>query len=477
MTIDTIKALNDMLILKTMNIKNLQNFILLFTRYFFSLTTLVIHPLFSSDFCTIDHASVSVYAVNSESGKVLIDQNSDLSMIPASCMKVVTTAAALQLLDAKSRFETHLEYSGNIDNTKTLHGSIFIRGGGDPCLGSDRIPGSLSWKKQIEAWATAIQNLGINKIQGKIVGDASKWEKALAVPSWTWEDIGNYYGAGACALSFHENLYTLIFKPAEKVGDKTIILRTEPLLPSHTFVNEVTTGPKGSGDCACIYGSEFSNVQYVRGTIPTGVDEFSIKGAIPDPSAFCAVLLTQELQKRGIIIEKDDKMQESKRISFHTTYSPTIGEIVHWTNQLSINLYAEHLLKKIGEVVYHEGSTASGIKAVTNYWKSQYIDLSGFNMADGSGLSRKNLVTTKQLVEILLKMKKSNVFPIFFESLPTSEVSMRAKSGAMSFINGYVGYVDKIAFAIIVNQCSNQQDMNDKINLFLLGLNKLNRDE
>jgi D-alanyl-D-alanine carboxypeptidase/D-alanyl-D-alanine-endopeptidase (penicillin-binding protein 4) len=293
----------------------------------------------------------------------------------------------------------------------------------------------------------------------------------LAVPSWTWEDLGNYYGAGASALSFHENFYSLFFRPGSKIGENLSIIRTDPPLPSHVFQNEVKTGPEGSGDRACIYGSEFSNLQFVRGTIPLGVPEFSIKGAIPDPGALCAELLVQELQRRNIDVEQQEIAPLSKRVSFHMTISPTIAEIVHWTNQKSINHYAEHLLKRMGEVVCGDGSTESGIKAVIHFWKSQKISLSGFNMADGSGLSRKNLVTTKQLVEILLKMKKSDFFPVFLESLPQREGLMRAKDGYMSLIHGFAGYTGNIAFAILVNQCADNHLMKEKVKGVLSHLN------
>lgn len=442
-------------------------FILILTLFFAP-------PASSGEAYSIDHALVSIYAVHCDTGNVLLSQNCDLSMIPASCMKIVTTAAALHLLGTEARFETHLEYDGWIDDMKTLHGNLYIRGGGDPCLGSNRISGDFAWKKQIEAWADAIQKLGVKKISGNVIADATKWEKALAVPSWTWEDLANYYGAGASALSFHENQYSLIFRPGNKIGEKATILRTDPPLPSLVFHNEVKTGPEGSGDCACIYGSEFSPIHFVRGTIPLGVDEFSIKGAIPDPAKFCAELLAQELQKRNVPINKEIE-QQNKRVTFHTTYSPTIKEIVHWTNQKSINFYAEHLLKKMGEAANNEGSTSSGIKAVTDFWNSKNIDLSGFHMADGSGLSRKNLVTARQFVEILLTMKKSIAFPIFFESLPHGEGSIRAKTGTMSLIKGCAGYAGNIAFAILVNNSPNSQIMNEKISLILLKLNELNR--
>jgi D-alanyl-D-alanine carboxypeptidase/D-alanyl-D-alanine-endopeptidase (penicillin-binding protein 4) len=109
----------------------------------------------------------------------------------------------------------------------------------------------------------------------------------------------------------------------------------------------VTTGPIGSGDKACIYGSEYSTVQFVRGTIPAGFDEFSIRGSIPDPARLCGQLLSKALETKGFQFSIR-RQWVGKRSVFHTTYSPMVKEIVHWTNQKSINIFAEHLLKKIG---------------------------------------------------------------------------------------------------------------------------------
>ncbi len=412
---------------------------------------------------------VGVYAVHLPTGRVIIDENSDQSLMPASCMKIITTAAALHLLGPDYRFPTDLEYDGILEDG-VLRGNLYIHGGGDPCLGSERIPSSLSWRDQIECWAKEVQRLGVRKIEGRVIGDASRWEKGLAVPSWSWEDLGNYYGAGACALSFHENSYTLFFEPGKNVGENVRILRIEPQIDV-TFHNEVTTGGIGSGDLACIFGSEFSLHQFIRGTIPSGVSEFAIKGAIPDPAAACAQLLTRALQRKGIPVESCDKPGSQKRITIHTTYSPPLKEIVFWMNKKSINLYAEHLVKKIGEVVSGNGSTYAGTQAIMNFLKSQKIDLDGFNMVDGSGLSRKNLVTPKQFVSILTKMKHSEFFPIFLQSLPEDKDKTRGKSGSMSLIKGSVGYSGHVVFAILINQCTDPSIMKNKIQSYLSKIN------
>ncbi|HEX2580267.1 MAG TPA: D-alanyl-D-alanine carboxypeptidase/D-alanyl-D-alanine-endopeptidase [Rhabdochlamydiaceae bacterium] len=397
-------------------------------------------------------ALVSAYAINTKTGEVIVDQQSDKSMVPASCVKAITTAVALQILGPEMRFQTDLEYDGVIEGG-TLHGNLYIRGGGDPCLGSERV--ALAWDKQIETWIEAIQKLGVKKIQGEVIGDASRWEKALAPASWQWGDLGNYYGAGACALSFHENSYTLTFKPG-KEGEPATIVRQEPEIPGLVIHNEVTTGPVGSGDQAWIYGSEYSMVQHVRGTVPAGIETFSIRGSIPDPAKVCGCLLEKALEKRGIEVVRQ-KREGGKRTVFHTTQSPTMKEIVYWTNQKSINLYAEHLLKKMGEVVFKEGSTKAGIRAVKEFLQSKKIDLEGFQLDDGSGLSRRNLVTAKQFVALLSQIKTTEVFPIFMQSLVQVADHVKAKDGWMTLIRGYVGYADEVVFAMIVNQCLDPQ--------------------
>jgi len=417
----------------------------------------------------LPHAIWGVYAVRTDTGEVVADRNSDLSFTPASCLKVVTTAAALHVLGPEYRFETRLEYDGEVIGGNTLRGALWIRGGGDPCLGSERIAGPLASDKQLSAWADAVCKLGIAKIEGKVAVDLSRWEQALAVPSWAWEDLGNYYGAGASALSFHENSYALVFQPGTQVGEPAKILRTEPRL-SHPIQCEVTTGPVGSGDRACIYGSEFSPLQFVRGTVPAGVNEFAIRGAIPDPASFCAKRLEEELKKRGIAIEGKETLPAKKRTVIHTTASPPIQEIVNWTNRKSVNLYAEHLLKEMGYAVYKEGSTEAGVRAVSDFCRSQGIDLDGFCMVDGSGLSRKNLITPKQLVQLLVKMNGS---VHLFDSLSEHEGGVRAKSGSMAHTKGYAGYVGKIAFAAFVNQCCDGDAMDKALQALLAELSRL----
>jgi D-alanyl-D-alanine carboxypeptidase/D-alanyl-D-alanine-endopeptidase (penicillin-binding protein 4) len=365
----------------------------------------------------------------------------------------------LYLLGPESRFQTHLAYDGTIKKG-VLKGNLYILGGGDPCLGSGRTPSCLSWQEQIKAWTVATAALGIAEIEGQVIGDASGFEKARAAGSWSWEDLGNYYGAGASALSFHENSYSLFFKPSKEVGKEAEVLRVEPTIYRLDLKNEVTTGSEGSGDQACIYGTEFSFLQHVRGTVPAGVSEFKIRGAIADPALVCSELLESSLKENGVVVRNEQRPELEKKV-FHTTYSPKLEEIVQLTNCYSINLYAEHLLKKMGG-----GSSSNGIKAINKFLKENRIDCSGMYLADGSGLSRQNLMTTEQLVSVLVLMKKSEFFPVFLESFPEKKSGIRAKSGSMKGVRSYAGYAGDVAFAIIINNCLDPESVKEKIEEF-----------
>ncbi len=412
----------------------------------------------------MEHSLMSAYAMDSSTGEVVIDINADLSVIPASCLKIVTTGAALHLLDPNSRFETHLEIDGEIDDAGMLHGNIIVKGGGDPCLGSDRIEGNPDWKRELEIWVDAVQACGIKEIEGDLIADATCFEKAMAAPSWSWEDLGNYYGAGASGLSFCENKYEIFFKPGLYVGDDVTMLRTNPpFLGPLVIENELKTGPENSGDRAWIFGSEFSQIQHIRGTIPFGVEEFSIKGAIPDPGLLVKLLFVRELEERGIVLHGGKIEGNNCRKSIHVTYSPTIEEMIYWANQKSINLYTEHLLKKMGE-----GSALAGLQVVADFWREKGVDWDGFYLADGSGLSRRNLVTAKGMGQILVIMKNSPFFSQFFASLRNHLDLITAKDGKMSFVKGYAGYTEHAVIVIFINHCADEKEAIESVKRVLL---------
>jgi D-alanyl-D-alanine carboxypeptidase/D-alanyl-D-alanine-endopeptidase (penicillin-binding protein 4) len=428
-------------------------------------------------------ASWGISVIDLSNGHTVLMHQGDKSLITASTMKAVTTATALAVLGPDFRFRTYLEYDGSLENG-VLRGNLYIRGEGDPSLGSHRFDEQHKLAQLMIAWAEVIQKAGIKQIQGRVVADASFLGSQLTPGNWNWEDMGNYYGAGASGLNIHENFYRLDFRSPATTGSQTEILRTVPSINGIEFVNEVRSGPKGSGDNAYIFGSPYTWLRYVRGTIPPGRSAFSIKGSIPDPPLYCARRFEEELIKCGITLSQpassirlenlQGRPHTAKRTLLHTHRSPSLADLVKETNMESLNLYAEALALRTAVARKQKGTTAEAAETMTDYWKAQGVATKGMRLRDGSGLSANNVVSTHQMAKILYLTSQTPHYSAFRSSLPlagrsgslrsmlrgtTAEGRLRAKSGYISGVRAYAGYVEavngkKYAFAMISNHYS-----------------------
>ncbi|MBI4649513.1 MAG: D-alanyl-D-alanine carboxypeptidase/D-alanyl-D-alanine-endopeptidase [Bacteroidia bacterium] len=251
----------------------------------FNEVTLSLKELLKDD--NLKNSSTGFYAIDVNTGEILVEFNPDLSMVPASVQKIITTAAALEILGKNFRFCTTLEYDGEIDENGTLNGNIFIRGGGDPALGSDRFKKHYFEPSFWDRWCDSIKRLGIKKINGSVIGDAGIFDEEVTPPTWAWGDIGNYYGASPSGLSVYENMYSIFLNSGPKAGDTTEIAGIEPEIPGLCFENYVKSADV-KDDEAFIYGAVYTNVCRIRGSIPKGQKRFEIKGSIPDPAFFAA---------------------------------------------------------------------------------------------------------------------------------------------------------------------------------------------
>lgn len=428
----------------------------------------------------LQNASLSILIKENTSGKTITSLTPKRALAPASSMKTITTSTALSILGANYQFKTQLQYSGSIENG-ILNGNIYIKGGGDPSLGSTKVVGGKSSFAILKIWVEAVKKLGITKINGKIIADATIFEEMTVPYTWQWNDIGNYYGAGASGLSFMDNTYQLFFKSGAKEGNPTTLLKFQPQIPGLQFSNQVKTGKYGSGDNAYIFGSPYTYFRYVNGTIPPNKSLFSIKGSIPDPAYYAAYRLHYALKNAGIsvsqspssvrILKSEKKPFEKNRKTFHTTSSPPLSAIVQRINVYSDNLYAEHLLKYLGWYKLKKGNLESGKKVVESFGTSIGLNLKGFYMEDGCGLSRQDAVSAEHFVNMLQKISKSGIYTTFFNSLPiagktgtmkyvcggtTAQGRVFAKSGYMTRVLSYVGYVKSVSgktytFALLVN--------------------------
>ncbi|MDR4504131.1 MAG: D-alanyl-D-alanine carboxypeptidase/D-alanyl-D-alanine-endopeptidase [Candidatus Scalindua sp.] len=439
----------------------------------------------------LKHAQWSVYAEYADTGENIADFNGEKSLAPASGLKVISTGVALILLGESFRFETSLHYDGKISDTGVLHGNLYLVGGGDPTLGSDQVKGSPDLEKVMKTWAESIKKMGIRQITGTVIADISFFDQDTVPDFWTWSDIGNYFGAGSSALCIHDNLYYLYFKPGSLAGDSAEIIRTEPRVEGIEFDNHMRTGKIGSGDNGYIYCAPKQRIATLRGTIPAGVDEFAIKGSMPDPPLFAAQYLTEFLVQSCIpvsgpatVINRHQRYHNTKKIC--TIYSPPLTEIIHITNKKSVNLYAEQLVKMIARKGTGIGSTKRGIKIIEKTLKSLGIDTGGLSLFDGSGLSRNTMVTAKICARFLSAMAKQKSFGTFYDSISIAgdpndrghvkrfgagtpvACNARVKTGYIKGVRSHSGYIRShsgrlISFSLICNNFSSPINIIDTI--------------
>ena len=319
----------------------------------------------------MQHATWSICVMNTKKDSAIVDYNSHISVVPASTLKIVTTAAALSILGSDFKFETKIQYDGTLDTiTGILKGNVYILGGGDPTLESEFFKDKKDSSTIVQKWAAQLKAKGIKSIEGAIVGDASIFEDNMTPTQWIWGDMGNYFGAGACGLSYHDNKYTAKFKSGA-AGTETMITSVEPAVDNMVLVNHVTSG--GSDDNAFIYGSQYSNYRTVQGTIPSNKTDYEVDGSLPDPAYFCARQFEIALRKAGIKIskptttvraERDSDLTEKKvadaktieydvkkRTTLFSTFSPTLEKIVYWTNIKSLNLLVSIQLRQLIKII------------------------------------------------------------------------------------------------------------------------------
>ena len=427
---------------------------------------------------SLANASVSLCVADAEKGNVLIDYNSGISLAPASVMKIITSAAALELLGADYTFKTRIGYTGTFNKRwGRLKGNIIIIGGGDPALGSKYFPDH--YKDFIPNWVEEIKKLGIKRIKGRVITDDSYYDFIPVPGKWLWEDTGNYYGSGAYGLSVFDNTYEIHFTT---FSDSThpVIRETIPIECTTDLSNLLIA--KDTTDAAYIFASPYSATGFIAGSIPVNQLDFVLKASISDPPLLLARMVTDKLKKAGIKIsgtpatmrtEKNYKAE--KFIPVAEISSPDLAEIIEVLNHESVNLFAEHLIKGIGKKFKNDGSTASGAEVIIEFLKNSGIDTNGMFIEDGSGLSPLNAINTRELVHLLVYMKnRGKYFPEYYSSLPDAgkegtlknyfkdpvfDSRLKAKSGSMTRVRSFAGYFTtksgkKMVFSIIINNFS-----------------------
>ncbi len=434
------------------------------------------------------NALVTVDVRDVETGVRLGSYQGDIASIPASTQKLITTAAALDILGGDYRFRTRLIAGGQVEGG-VLRGNLYIVGGGDPTLGSARMERTPRLEAVLQDWVERVKEQGIVRITGAVVGDGSYYGTDGAASGWSWADLGNYYGAGTYGLNLNENSYTLSLTQRPGVGSTPPVSSTDPVIPGLTFTNELKSGPRGSGDQAYIYGAPFNYQQFIRGSIPVGTGTFRIRGSIPDPPLLAAQLLNQLLEASGIEVVQPavshltvGRGDYAAASVIDERFSPPLIEIVDRTNLTSNNFFAETLLREMNKA-RGEAELAS-TEVVADWLEARGLDTEGMQLRDGSGLSPRNFFSASLMTAFLRDQAGQSRW---LESIPlagrtgslrsalkgtVAEGRVYGKSGTINAVRAYAGYVHrpdgrKFAYSIAVN---NHTARGSDLNRLIYGL-------
>ena len=393
------------------------------------------------------------------SEQILYSQDSQKYFIPASNMKLFTTAAALQQLGADFRIRTSIYDDGN--------GVLRVVGRGDP-----------SFKNaQLTILSKQLYQQGIRQIN-QLIADDSYFQGEVVNSSWQWEDIQAYYGAPVNSLILNENAAVLTFLP-QTMGKPLQLKWTEPTEAYRWKIenNSVTTQANEPGFVE-VNRDLKGQILRIKGQLAVNSQPEITALAVFDPIANFIRQFRQNLGREGITVKETvsnnlSKNEQEKEIA--AVESPPLSELLIETNVNSNNLYAEALLrslaiKKPGEK--NQNTADVGLQVVRETLTQLGVEPEGYVIVDGSGLSRKNLTTPAALVQVLQGIGKSSQAEVFRASLPISGVKgtlknrflntaaagiVQAKTGSMTGISALSGYVnapnyEPLVFSIMVNQ-------------------------
>jgi D-alanyl-D-alanine carboxypeptidase/D-alanyl-D-alanine-endopeptidase (penicillin-binding protein 4) len=397
-------------------------------------------------------------------GRVLYALDAEKNLKPASTVKLVTSAAALDALGPDARFRTTVESAGRLDALGRILGDVYLVGRGDPGLTS----------AAFEQLADALRASGVVHIEGRLIGHEGAFEGERRGADWTWEDLVWSYGAEISALSFNDNRVELSVGPGERVGDP-VVVDGRPSSSYYQVLSTATTAAPGGESDLTLVRAPGSNLIRLSGTHPSGAPPERLGVALEDPARFATTVFAEMLQARGIgvagaVSTTSEPLPDGVRVLAARDSEP-LSELLKEVNKRSQNLHAELLLRLVGWRVKGAGSLMAGQEAVRDFLAREHVRSESWSLQDGSGLSRSDILSASGLVDLLAAMDRHPHAAPFRESLAVAgrdgilanrmrgtraEGRILAKTGSMRHVNAIAGYAqaeggDRLAFAILLN--------------------------
>jgi serine-type D-Ala-D-Ala carboxypeptidase/endopeptidase (penicillin-binding protein 4) len=455
----------------------------------------------------LNRAHWGIDVVDLETGKALYSQNSDQLFLPASNAKLFTTAAVLAIAGPDYRFRTTVEAEGKIEDKGRLLGDLVIVGRGDPNISGRVLPYALKTQRTpphtqiLEEMADQVARNGLKIVDGDLIGDDTFYAFERYAEGWAWDDLQWIDGAPVSALTFNDNVVFIDVLPGEHPGDKAVVT-VEPETSYYELDNRVVTSSLGVPKRVGLHRDPGSKKIVLWGSLPLGDSGMKETMSIEDPAEFVAQLFRTMLERRGITIRGKTRARHGEGAQFfdqqipHPLSAPAAGaaassavnppvpqaaqpqeppdlnpasstkvlaehisgplvDDIRVINKTSENLHAELALRLAGKLRGDGGSFEGGIAAVKQFLLQAGLKEDEFTFLDGSGLSRRDLVTPAATVQLLIYASRQPWGAAFEESLPVSGVDgslserfqktpavgmVHAKTGSLSHVNALSGY-------------------------------------
>jgi serine-type D-Ala-D-Ala carboxypeptidase/endopeptidase (penicillin-binding protein 4) len=421
--------------------------------------------------------------VDAETGETLYELNADKYFVPASNMKLFTTALALAKLGPDYRFHTTLETHGTVSADGVLSGDLFLVGRGDPNLSNRKFPYELKEEfdgppeKALAQLADVLAAKGIKEISGDVVGDDSYFPREAYPSGWEIDDMVWEYGAAVSAIVVDDNTVTLTLTPGESAGGP-VQAAVAPPTPDFIVRNDVLTSAAEVKSDLTLTREPNSKIVAIRGTMPAHSAPRKLVLAIHDPAEHAAAMLTRLLVERGVKVSGvsrslhvADPIGAAPRAVLAEHVSVPLGDSVKLMNKISQNLHTETLLRAAARNTVVWNTPEDLMKVPADFYAAAGIAPGDVIQTDASGLSRRDLVTPRAVVTLLKYAQGQPWFAPYFASLPVAGVDgtletlmkntpsagrIHAKTGSVEHVRTRSGFADtpggrRLVFSFLSN--------------------------
>ncbi|WP_253493373.1 D-alanyl-D-alanine carboxypeptidase/D-alanyl-D-alanine-endopeptidase [Pseudomonas sp. S3E17] len=417
----------------------------------------------------LNGATVSVMVRDARSGSTLYQHNPRTRLIPASNLKLLTTAAAMDVLGPHYRFSTQLLSNGTQQGER-LAGNLYLRGLGDPT----------TQFADYQALAAQLASQGVRQVQGDLVFDDTWFDAERLGVDWAQDDESTYYGAQISALTVSPN--TDFDAGTLLVTAKAPVALGQPVnvvvSPSTDYVQLSNRAISGPGNSYAITRQHGTNLLQLSGALAPGKQSRQWV-SVWEPTQLVANLFEQALVQQGIQVlgrRVIGGASPATATVLAEHQSAPLQDLITPLLKLSNNNMSEALLKAMGRKTANAGTAAAGVAAVAAFMQRQGLDPATLNQVDGSGLSRRNLVSAQNLTDLLLAASKQPWFDAWYSALPiagnadrmtggslryrlrgtAAENNLHAKTGSMAGVSSLSGYITdaegrRLVFSMISN--------------------------